>query len=235
MGLMPFDLSEALAHNHAEIAGTASKKDTSFFGINGLAKRVVDIAITLPAIIFLLPVFITAALAVKLCDNGPVIYRQERIGKDGKRFSILKFRTMRTDADQALQELLDRCPDSAEQWNTFQKLRNDPRITAVGGFLRSSSIDELPQLFNILKGDMSLVGQRPILTCQIDDYGIHFAGYTRARPGLTGLWQVKARNAASFEVRAVMGSQYVAEWSLWRDITLMALTVPAVMLSRDAY
>ncbi|MEO1641820.1 MAG: sugar transferase [Pseudomonadota bacterium] len=202
--------------------------------MNGKAKRALDIILTAPAIFFLLPVFVLTALAIKL-EGGPLLFTQDRIGKGGRRFGMLKFRTMHVDAEARLEQLLRDCPRSNEEWASYQKLKHDPRITRIGDFLRRSSLDELPQLFNILKGDMSIVGQRPILPCQRDDYGRHIAGYERARPGLTGLWQVSGRNALTFQDRAALGSEYVRNWSLWFDIKLIALTVPRVLFSKDAF
>ena len=234
MGLIHFDLKADKAVDVRDPAPGAIDEDQRILGINGAAKWALDIALVLPALIFLLPIFIGFAVIIKL-DGGPVLFAQKRIGRSGKTFHMLKLRTMRVDAEAALSELIARCPDAAAEWAQYQKLRNDPRVTWVGRFLRKSSIDELPQLFNILRGDMSVVGQRPILPCQCDSYGRHMAGYERARPGLTGLWQVRGRNALSFEQRAQMGSEYINRWSLWFDIKLILLTVPAVMLSKDAY
>ena len=233
MGLQGCDFRVGEAYAYPAADGYR-EDDDRVFGINGLAKRAVDIAASAAALLFLLPVFLMIALAIKL-EGGPVFYRQTRLGRKGKRFAMLKFRTMRTDAEAVLEDLLRRCPDSKSEWDTFQKLKRDPRITRTGDFLRRSSLDELPQLLNILKGDMSIVGQRPILPGQRDAYGVHIAGYERARPGLTGLWQVSGRNQLTFEERAAMGSEYISRWSLVFDLKIMLLTVPRVLLSRDAF
>ena len=233
MGLMKFDFEMTPTSGIAP-AEAASRTDTHLVGMNGPLKRAFDIILTAPIILFLLPALLMIAVAVKR-GGGPVLYRQKRIGKDGKAFQMLKFRSMHVDADERLAQLIETCPDSAEEWACYQKLRNDPRVTRFGHLLRRSSLDELPQLFNILRGDMSLVGQRPIMPFQRDEYGLHIRGYERARPGLTGLWQVSGRNALTFKERAAMGSDYINRWSLLLDLKILFLTIPAVLLSRDAF
>ena len=207
--------------------------DTQMLGLSGPVKRLMDMVLTLPALIFLAPIFLTIAIAIKL-EGGPLLFRQIRIGRNGKRFAMLKFRTMHVDAETRLTQLIANCPDSRAEWQAFQKLRHDPRITRIGHFLRRSSLDELPQLLNILIGDMSLVGQRPILPGQRDTYGRHINGYNRARPGLTGLWQISGRSSLTFIQRASLGSDYINRWSLWLDIKIIALTIPSVLFSQDA-
>ncbi len=222
---------------HAESVEPAKgggHNDRNFFGMNGLAKRFLDIAIAASALVFLAPLLLLVAIAVRM-GGGPVFYTQKRIGRGGRAFSMIKFRTMRTDADAVLQSVLDSDPAARAEWAAFQKLKNDPRITRIGRYLRISSIDELPQLVNVLIGDMSIVGQRPILLNQRDAFGVHIAGYERARPGITGLWQVRGRNSLSFEQRAIMGSEYVSRWSLLLDIKLILLTIPAILFSKHAF
>ncbi|WOR16469.1 sugar transferase [Hyphomonas sp. FCG-A18] len=233
MGLQSLNFEAGTAFS-AEPATGYNESDSRLLGLNGPVKRAMDIALVMPALIFLLPVFLIIALIIKL-EGGPIFFIQQRLGRDGKRFGMIKFRTMHTDAEARLDALLEQCVDSRAEWETFQKLKRDPRITRSGDFLRRSSLDELPQLLNILIGDMSVVGQRPILLNQRDAYGVHIKGYERARPGLTGLWQVSGRNALSFQDRAALGSEYVNQWSLWFDIKLIALTVPRVLLSKDAF
>jgi exopolysaccharide production protein ExoY len=235
MGLMPFDLEIQRPRAGARAGAGASALDARLFGLNGPLKRIMDILIAVPAIFFLLPVFILTALAIKLEDGGRVFFIQRRIGRGGHAFPMIKFRSMRHNADAVLEELLADCAHSRNEWLEFQKLRNDPRITRVGRFLRGSSIDELPQLLNVVAGQMSIVGQRPILFSQRDAYGVHIAGYERARPGITGLWQIRGRNRLNFEQRAELDSEYINSWSLWNDVKIVAMTVPAVLLSRDAF
>lgn len=233
MGILDLNF-QTVASVKVKPARAADKTDCRVFGINGPIKRALDIALVLPALIFLLPVLLIISIAIKI-EGGPIFYRQTRLGKGGRRFDMLKFRTMHVNAESRLVELMRNCPDSKAEWDAFQKLRRDPRVTRIGAFLRRSSLDELPQLFNILRGDMSVVGQRPILVEQRDAYGVHIAGYERARPGLTGLWQVSGRSKLTFEDRAALGSDYMNRWSLRFDIKLIALTVPAVLFSRDAF
>lgn len=232
MGLITFGLG--LTTRTAAPAPGRSPSDRAILGMNGPVKRALDLAIVVPAILFLAPFFLVIALAIKL-EGGTVFYTQRRLGRGGESFSMIKFRSMKPDSDGLIEELLARCPIAAAEWSEFQKLRNDPRITRLGRFLRRSSIDELPQLFNVLFGTMSIVGQRPILASQRDAFGLHIAGYERARPGITGLWQVRGRNKLSFAQRAQMGSEYVNRWSIWFDIKIIAMTIPAVLFSKDAF
>ncbi|MEQ3746454.1 MAG: sugar transferase [Henriciella sp.] len=233
MGLfdMGFDTESSFQVSPAK---ANDETDSALFGLNGAIKRALDLALVIPALLFLLPVFAIIAILIKV-EGGPLLYRQIRIGRDGQRFSMLKFRTMQVDAEQRLVRMIAHCPDTKAEWDAFQKLRRDPRVTRCGDFLRRTSLDELPQLLNILMGDMSVVGQRPILPSQRDAYGLHIYGYERARPGLTGLWQVSGRNSLTFEDRAALGSDYINRWSLWLDIKLILLTVPTVLFSRDAF
>jgi exopolysaccharide production protein ExoY len=215
-------------------AGEAIDCSTGFWGINGGAKRALDIVISVSALIFLSPLMLLASLLVKL-DGGSVFYVQDRIGRGGNHFRMFKFRTMRVDGDAVLKRHLDTCAASRLEWVQFQKLRNDPRVTSFGRYLRASSIDELPQLLNVLFGDMSIVGQRPILPHQREAYGQHIAGYELARPGITGLWQVMGRNRLSFDRRAELGSEYVDRWSLRFDLWILVITIPALLSSSGAY
>ncbi len=210
------------------------EKDAMLLGINGPVKRAIDVCVSLTLIAFLLPVLILVSVAVKM-GGGPLLYKQARIGRDGQLFNMLKFRSMYVDAEKRLDDILKSDPAHNLEWSQFQKLKHDPRITKVGHILRKSSLDELPQLFNVLKGDMSLVGQRPILPKQRDAYGVHIKGYERARPGLTGLWQVSGRNMLTFNDRAELGSVYINTWTLGQDIKILTKTIPAVLFSKNAF
>ena len=210
--------------------------DRKLFGRVGLAKRSFDLITSITAIIFLAPILIFVALAIKATSKGPVFYRQERIGQFGRLFSIYKFRSMHLDGDDKLQALLAKCPVSKAKWDKYQKLENDPRITRIGAFLRKSSIDELPQLLNVFRGEMSIVGQRPLLPEQQLLYGIdNFLHYIRSRPGITGLWQVSGRNALPFERRAELDVEYSKRWSFWLDIKIILQTIPALLFPKGAY
>ena len=191
----------------------------------GVAKRVADIALATPALIFAAPLMAAVACAVKLQDGGSVFFLQPRVGLGGGSFPLIKFRTMASDAPERLAQLLRDDPVAAREWKEKQKLINDPRITPVGRFLRRSSLDEVPQLLNVILGHMSLVGPRPMLLDQAGEYGPAFDAYCNARPGLTGLWQVSGRNNTSFRRRSELDERYLRGWSLTRDLSLMVRTV----------
>ena len=199
---------------------------------NGVLKRITDILITLLLSLVFLPVFLLTALLIHLDSPGPVLYAQLRLGKNGRKILIYKFRSMLVDADHILAEYLENCPSARHEWEQTQKLRSDPRITRVGRWIREFSLDELPQLFNILKGDMSLVGPRPILPEQEGLYGPGIDFYRKVRPGLTGFWQVSGRNHTTFFQRTLYDTHYVRNWSIWLDIHILLRTV-WVVLSRD--
>jgi exopolysaccharide production protein ExoY len=172
---------------------------------------------------------------IKLQDGGPVLFTQERIGKGGVRFRCHKFRSMRPDAEARLASILSSDPALRREWELSQKLTQDPRITALGDFLRRSSLDELPQLFNILKGQMSLVGPRPIVESEIRRYGRWYRYYTTVRPGLTGLWQVSGRSDVDYRRRVAMDRLYVRTRSLNSYVWIVCATLPAVLIRRGSY
>lgn len=200
-----------------------------------LTKRLMDIVLTLAGGVVLLPVLFYIAVGVKLSSRGPVLYANERIGRDGRRFRMWKFRSMFTNGDAVLEYFLDAHPEFREEWETTQKLKWDPRITRIGRFIRKTSLDELPQLWNVLRGDMSLVGPRPILLEEEAKYGEYFALYTMVAPGITGMWQVSGRSNTSYEERLQLVAYYVRNWSLWLDIYLLLKTVRIVFFGRGAY
>jgi exopolysaccharide production protein ExoY len=203
--------------------------------IGGGLKRALDIVITLPLILFFLPLFLLLALAVWVQGDGPIIFSHGRVGFDGNEFRCLKFRSMVANAQQRLTKLLEEDPEALAEWNATHKLKNDPRITRLGQFLRKSSLDELPQLFNILKGEMSLIGPRPITWSEVSQYEGSFADYTRTRPGLTGLWQVSGRSDLSYRERVMLDVAYVRNWSFVGDLMILLRTVPAILLRRGSY
>jgi len=168
-------------------------------------------------------------------SGAPIFYQQARVGRDGKSFKVYKFRSMVQNADAVLKELLANDPALREEWAATQKLRNDPRITTIGHFLRKTSLDELPQLLNVLKGEMSLVGPRPIVTEELAHYGKHAASYLAARPGLTGPWQVSGRNDVSYAERVRLDVEYVSQPSMIRDFDVLLRTVGVVLFRRGAY
>jgi exopolysaccharide production protein ExoY len=203
--------------------------------IGGVMKRFVDVVFAGGALMFFLPLFGMIAGLIKLSDGGPVFYRHRRVGHRGQEFGCLKFRTMVTNGDEVLQQHLVDSAEAAREWEETRKLKSDPRVTTLGNVLRKLSIDELPQLINIIRGDMSLVGPRPIVSAEIAMYGPHAELYCRARPGLTGLWQVSGRNDKSYADRVVLDCTYVQNWSHRVDLVIILKTIPAVLSSRGTY
>ena len=199
------------------------------------AVRSFDIFVSLVAIVLLLPLMIVVFLLVKATSSGPGLFCQQRVGRDGQLFPCLKFRTMVPDAQQQLERLLAEAEEARLEWERDQKLRYDPRVTAIGEFLRKTSLDELPQLFNVLIGHMSIVGPRPIVQGEIVRYGSRFAAYCTVRPGLTGLWQVSGRNDVSYARRVRLDSFYARRQSLALNVSICFQTVPAILSSRGCY
>jgi Undecaprenyl-phosphate galactose phosphotransferase WbaP len=200
-----------------------------------IVKRLLDLALTIALGLALLPLLVMIALAVKLTSPGPVFFGQRRYGKGGKPFTAWKFRSMVRNADEALFECLSNQPTLRQEWERDHKLRVDPRITWVGRLLRRTSLDELPQLWNALKNEMSLVGPRPIVQEEIHRYGESFLLYQRVTPGITGLWQVSGRNDVSYEQRVNLDSYYVRNWSIWLDLYVLARTIKVVLGGHGAY
>jgi len=197
--------------------------------------RLLDITIALVVLIFIAPLMLAISLMIRAQDGGPALFRQSRIGEGGRTFKCLKFRTMVIDAEARLNALLARDPEARKEWEADHKLRKDPRITALGAFLRKSSLDELPQLFNVLKGEMSLVGPRPIVAAEVERYGRWFAYYCAVKPGVTGLWQVNGRNDVSYRRRVALDVLYARTIGVRRYVQIMAATVPAVLMRSGSY
>lgn len=191
----------------------------------------------LAAIILLLlsPLLLMVALAIAIFDPGPVFFRHQRVGLDGRPFGCFKFRTMVVGAEAKLQQLLDSDPESVREWRETQKLRSDPRVTPLGKFLRKTSLDELPQLFNVVRGEMSLVGPRPIVREEAERYGHLFQQYCSVKPGMTGLWQISGRSDIEYYERVILDARYVALKSVWGDFRIMVLTVPAVLSRKGSF
>lgn len=201
----------------------------------GLAKRSFDITAAALALILFSPIFLMIAALVKFSDNGPILYGHRRIGHNGRSFKCLKFRTMAVNGDEVLRNHLKANPQAAEEWRATRKLKTDPRVTVVGTVLRKLSLDELPQLFNILRGEMSVVGPRPVVDEELNLYDSFAAYYLTTRPGLTGLWQISGRNDVSYETRIAFDTQYVQNWSLIGDVAIIVKTIPAVCMARGSY
>ena len=195
-------------------------------------KRSMDIVGALAFFVFLGPLYLVVAFVVLASMGGPVHYWQPRLGQGGRTFRFYKFRSMLSDSDAILHRHLERNPAERQQWEKYQKLDMDPRVTPVGRVLRKLSLDELPQFFNVLKGDMSLVGPRPCMVRQRSIYGDHWAHYCHMRPGITGLWQVSGRNRLPYAQRVALDARYAAEWSLRLDTKILARTI-WVVLSGD--
>lgn len=200
-----------------------------------LQKRLLDLAIVVPGIVLLSPLFLAIGLLVKMSSRGPILFSHQRVGWWGEPIRTWKFRSMVTNAQEVLADYLAEHPELTEEWERNHKLKNDPRITWIGRFLRKSSLDELPQLWNVLMGEMSLVGPRPIVREEIAKYGGAFQDYVRVPPGITGLWQVSGRNNTTYEERLLLDGYYVRNWSPWLDIYILIRTVKTVVCCEGAY
>jgi exopolysaccharide production protein ExoY len=202
--------------------------------VGGGAKRLMDITLAVLALVLLAPVMALTALAVRLAMGSPVVFAHRRVGLNGAVFRCYKFRTMVGDAEEVLRRHLAADPAAAEEWRATHKLRDDPRVTPLGRVLRKSSLDELPQFLNVLRGDMSCVGPRPIVVEELARYGADAAAYLSVRPGVTGAWQVGGRSSVGYDARVALDRAYVREWSLWRDVVIILRTIPAVLSHDDA-
>lgn len=200
------------------------------------SKRVFDLVFSLCALAFLSPLLLAIALFIKTTSRGPLFYGHERVGRGGRKFRCYKFRTMHPDADQRLAALLDSDPTLRDEWEATHKLKHDPRVTPLGQFLRRTSLDELPQFWNVLRGDLSVVGPRPVVENEVSNFlGDRSSKILSVRPGLTCVWQVSGRSNTSYDTRMLMDLHYVRNHSLGMDIRLIAQTVPAMISSRGAY
>jgi len=199
-----------------------------------LTKRLFDTAVASFLLLLFSPIFIYLYLNITK-DGGPAFFKQPRIGRRGQVFSCLKFRTMVVDAELQLQTLLERDPQLKAEWAKDHKIKEDPRVTPLGAFLRRTSLDEIPQLWNVLKGEMSLVGPRPIVKEELEKYGDDVEYFLMVRPGMTGLWQVSGRNDMSYDKRVYLDTWYVKNWSLWYDLVILFKTVNVVIARNGAY
>ncbi len=210
-------------------------KKNKIKGINAVIKRTVDVVGAIVALIIFSPLFAVIAIMIKLDSPGPVFFGHKRIAQNGKTFYCLKFRTMVKNAQEILQELLESDPEAKREFKTNFKLKSDPRITRIGKFLRKTSLDEFPQFINVLKGEMSLVGPRPIVEREIEKYGKYGETLLKVKPGITGFWQISGRNDVDYEERIALDMYYIQNWSLWLDIKIILRTVPAVLAKKGAY
>jgi Undecaprenyl-phosphate galactose phosphotransferase WbaP len=198
-------------------------------------KRLIDLILTTLIGLALAPIMLILAVAIKLDSPGPVLYPHRRIGRGGREFGAWKFRSMISNADEVLKQHLEQNPAFQEEWANSQKLKDDPRVTRLGRFLRRCSLDELPQLWNVLRGEMSLVGPRPIVRDEIARYGVDFETYTWVQGGLTGLWQVSGRSDTSYQQRVNYDCFYVHNWSVWLDLCILFRTIGTVLSRAGAF
>ncbi len=203
-------------------------------GLDMRLTRAMNVTVALSALLLLLPLMLLVALVIRLSGPGPIFFAHHRIGRNGLSFPCLKFRSMVPDANARLMHLLETDADARLEWETTQKLRRDPRITWIGGFLRRSSMDELPQLFNVLRGEMSIVGPRPIVAAEVERFGRYFADYCSTLPGITGLWQISGRSDLSYRRRVALDVAYARSRSIGLDIRIMVMTLPAVLAARGS-
>lgn len=197
-----------------------------------LSKRVFDKAMAAMALLFFAPFLVVVAAMILLTEGGPVVFGHERVGLAGRRFRCLKFRTMCRDADTRLEALLRADPQARAEWAANRKLTRDPRISKLGAILRKTSLDELPQLWNVLRGDMSLVGPRPVVEDEAQYYGVYFSDYKSVLPGVTGLWQVSGRSDTTYDERVALDVSYVHGRTFFGDVAIILKTVK-VILKRD--
>ena len=210
------------------------------YPLGGQTKRLFDVVVGLSLLLLMLPLFIIVVAMLKATDRGPVIYRHVRIGLRGRRFTCFKFRTMVVDAENVLKALLNDDASIRAEWERSQKLIKDPRVTdprvtRVGRFLRESSLDELPQLINVVRGQMSLVGPRPIVPSEMSRYGDRLDSYVLARPGLTGAWQISGRSDCGYDKRVELDANYISDWRFSTDLSILVRTVGAVIDRKGSY
>lgn len=199
-----------------------------------LTKSILEFILACISVIMLTPVFLILALVVKLSGKGPVLYRANRLGKGGRPIRVWKFRTMYTDADDQLEQILANDPKLAAEWRANFKLEHDPRITPVGRILRKTSLDELPQFFNVISGELAMIGPRPIVETEIQYYGENYEVFSRVKPGITGLWQISGRSDTGYDKRIMLDMWYIRNWSVWLDIHIFFATFAEVIKCRGA-
>ena len=220
-----FLLSPARPENMGRMAAVGSPSDTGSI----YSSRKLDVVVATLLLILVLPLMGLCALAVLATSRGPVLFRHSRIGHNGELFTCLKFRTMVLDADTAIEQVLGKSTQTRQEWAALHKLKCDPRVTPIGAFLRRYCLDELPQLINVLAGEMSIVGPRPIVAAEVERYGVNFETYCAVKPGLTGLWQVSGRHRLSYPERVELDAQYARSKTLSLDLLILWRTVPIVL------
>lgn len=230
---MAFDVDQGAVllapYNMTDAATSEARRNPA------LLKRGFDIVFSAAALIALAPVMLIVAIALRLREPGPVFFAHNRTGINGRQFKCLKFRTMHTDGDERLARVFDIDPVARKEWQEDQKLENDPRVHSLGDFLRKSSLDELPQFWNVLRGDMSIVGPRPITSKESVRYGRHFSDYCSVKPGITGAWQVGGRSETTYEYRVGLDVDYIRNASFLDDIRIVIKTVGVVLARKGAH
>ncbi|GEO86882.1 MULTISPECIES: sugar transferase [Alphaproteobacteria] len=219
-------ISDSASRHHGTVRSKGASK-------HHYGKRVFDVFFSLASLVFLAPVLTFIAIALLIIDGRPIFYRHKRIGRNGRPFFCLKFRTMRKDADKALAELLQRDPARLEEWTRTRKLMDDPRVHKLGRYLRASSLDELPQFINVLNGTMTIVGPRPITLDELNRYGSHASCYMAMTPGITGPWQISKNKNASYEERVHLDVEYFLGCSLALDFAIIWKTIGVVLFARN--
>lgn len=202
--------------------------------LGGIIKRVIDLTLASVVLFLLSPLLVLIASLIWVTAGHPILFAHTRIGQNGRMFRCYKFRTMLPDGDQILRRYLADDAAALKEWHLTRKLAKDPRVTSLGQLLRKSSLDELPQLINVIRGEMSCVGPRPVVANELDHYGAGKAEYLKARPGMTGLWQVSGRSTLSYEQRVALDCHYIRNWSLWSDLRILWKTIPAMMRVQEA-
>lgn len=235
LGELPLERNVPVRDVNQNALPSAIGREGLLGGIAPVVKRAFDIVSALGLLSVAVPLGLVIATAIRLETRGPVLYRQTRIGRGGRRFALWKFRSMAVNSQELLERYLAEHPDLLAEWEATHKLKDDPRVTRVGRFLRRRSLDELPQLWNVLKGDMSLIGPRPIVDEEVPKYGDAFTLYKSVKPGLTGLWQVSGRSDLSYRRRVELDSHYIRHWSLWLDLKVIWKTVGVLLRAHGAY
>lgn len=225
----------ALPHVFLEAAAPPRSSSSRFSARDAVLTRTLDITVALATVLLLLPLLIFLIVALKLSSRGPLLFAHPRIGKGGQVFPCYKFRSMVVNSAEVLERHLAECPDALAEWQRDHKLRNDPRVTPIGRLLRRTSLDEVPQIFNVLRGEMSLVGPRPIVAGEIIRYRQYIFDYISVKPGITGLWQISGRNDTTYRRRVALDIAYARSRNVALDIAIMARTVPAVVLGSGCY
>jgi len=215
----------------APIPPQISRRSTT----DAILTRCLDIAASLGAIVILLPLLLLIVVALKLTSPGPVLFAHRRVGAGGRVFPCYKFRSMVVNSAEVLEQHLASCPLARAEWTRDQKLRNDPRITPIGRILRRTSLDEVPQIFNVLRGEMSIVGPRPIVEAEVVRYRQYIADYMSVKPGITGLWQISGRNNTTYRRRVALDTAYARSRTLALDLAIIVRTVPAVVTGSGCY